>query len=280
MTAIDRFAIPGDLASRRQWVVWRLEQRDGKPTKVPYRARVSRNRASSTDPATWATFEAAVGVVESGKADGLGFVFSEVDPFTGVDLDGCRDPESGDLNPVAAAIVDELNSYSEISPSQTGVHVIVRGQLRGSRNRRGPVEIYDAGRYFCMTGRRLEGMPHSPMPRQRELDALVARLFPPPAASADPVSAARSVPADDRELLERAFSAKNGGEVERLFRGDTSGYGSHSEADLALVAHLAYWTSDDPARIDALFRQSGLYREKWERPDYRERTIGKALGRG
>jgi primase-polymerase (primpol)-like protein len=115
------------------------------------------------------------------------------------------------------------------------------------------------------------------MPRQRELDQLRARLFPPAAPSSN--GAAAPVIADDRELLERAFQARNGAAVERLWHGDTNGYDSHSEADLALLAHLAYWTGRDPARMDSLFRSSALMRKKWERADYRERTLAKALER-
>jgi primase-polymerase (primpol)-like protein len=114
------------------------------------------------------------------------------------------------------------------------------------------------------------------MPRQRELDELRARLFPPPVSPSRPPGP-RAVLQSDQDLLKRVFAAKNGAQVERLFNGDTTGYGSHSEADLALVAHLAFWTDADPDRIDRLFRSSGLMREKWERADYRVRTIAKAL---
>jgi putative DNA primase/helicase len=275
VNAADRFAIPSDLRERRQWLVWRHEKRGGKPTKVPYKVSAPSVRASTTDARTWGVLEHAVVAVERGKADGIGFVFSPDDPFVGVDLDGCRNT-SGELKSVAAAIVDELDSYSEWSPSGRGVHVILRGRLEGGRCRRGPVEIYDRGRYFSMTGERLPGVPHSPMPRQRELDELRARLFPPPAPRPE-TAGPRAVPEDDRELLERAFAAKNGTAVERLWNGNTAGYNSASEADLALVAHLAFWTNGDPLRIDALFRASGLFRDKWERRDYRERTIAKAL---
>jgi primase-polymerase (primpol)-like protein len=272
---VNRYAIPSDLRARHQWVVWRREQREGKETKVPYRARAPELKASSTDAHTWAPFEKAIAVLERGTADGIGFVFAEDDPFFGVDLDRCRD-ETGELNPAAAAIVDELDSYAEASPSGRGVHVIARGRLEGGRCRRGPVELYDRGRYFTITGSRLAGVPHSPMPRQRELDALRARLFPPPVWPSRPPGP-RAVPESDQALLSRVFAAKNGPDVERLFHGDTRGYDSHSEADLALVSHLAFWTDGDPDRIDALFRASGLMREKWERVDYRARTIEKAL---
>ena len=71
------------------------------------------------------------------------------------------------------------------------------------------------------------------------------------------------------EVIRKALSASNGERFSRLWYGDTSGYGSHSEADLALCGMLAFWTGGDAARIDTLFRQSGLYREKWDRKDYR-----------
>ena len=81
----------------------------------------------------------------------------------------------------------------------------------------------------------------------------------------------------DQELLEKMFNSRRGFEIERLFRGDWSGYRSQSEADLALVSHLMFWTQRDEARVDNLFRQSGLKCPKWDREDYRERTMGMAM---
>jgi primase-polymerase (primpol)-like protein len=275
---VDRFAVPADLRGRRQWVAWRLEHRDGRDTKVPYRPADPRVRASTTDAGTWGAFEQAADAVMRGKADGVGFVFDAADPFTGVDLDGCR-TDGGELNAKAAEIVALLDSYTEWSPSGRGAHVIVRGRIDGSRCRRGPVEMYSAGRYFTVTGDRLPGVPHAPMPRQPQLDELHRRLFPPPPQPAAP-RVGKVFLSDDGELLDRMFRARNGGDVERLFRGDASGYSSRSEADLALVAHLAFWTGGDAARIDSLFRASGLMRDKWERADYRDRTIAKAVNGG
>jgi putative DNA primase/helicase len=276
VNAAARSAIPAELQKRRQWVVWRREERDDRPTKVPYRAGAPRVRASSTDARTWGTFEQALHALENRDADGVGFVFDAGDPFCGIDLDGCREP-GGVWNANAQAIVDRLDSYTEMSPSGDGLHVIVRARLDGGRCRRGPVEMYGQGRYFTITGVRVDGVPHAPMPRQRELDELRARLFPPPVDPRAGSRGPRDVPQSDRGLLERAFAASNGVAFERLFNGNTGGYGSHSEADLALCAHLAYWTGGDPDRIDQLFRTSSLMRDKWERIDYRERTIAKAL---
>lgn len=161
MSAFD--AIPAELREREQWVCWRAEVRDAKPTKIPYRAD-GKDRASSTDPSTWSTFEAALAAAE--RFDGLGFVFSADDPFAGVDLDRCRRdlPGLGGplLEPWAASLVLLLDSYAEWSPSGQGVHVIVRGAppwLTQRGRRRGPVEAYENGRFFTMTGEHLVGTP-------------------------------------------------------------------------------------------------------------------------
>jgi primase-polymerase (primpol)-like protein len=142
--------LPEELRQRRQWVVWKLEERDGKPTKVPYIAGGS-GKASSTDSLTWRSFEEAVQALETGRYNGIGFVFSSGDPFAGVDLDDCRDPETGELEEWAAKIVEAFGSYAEVSQSGTGVHIIVMG--KAPNKKRGKVEAYSSERYFTMTGR-------------------------------------------------------------------------------------------------------------------------------
>ncbi|MEJ7790784.1 MAG: hypothetical protein WKF65_02290 [Gaiellaceae bacterium] len=273
-------AVPVELRTLSRWVVWRLEERDGKATKVPYRADDPAARASSTDPNTWGPFETAVAVVEAGRADGLGFVLG--DGIVGVDLDDILD-EAGEIRadfPVEriGSWLVALNGYVEVSPSRRGLHVIGTGALPDwSRNRKGPVEVYAASRYLTITAQPFEGLG-----RFGELQHLpqfleAAGLRKPELLNG---TAVQAVPVDlgDRELLDKAMSARNGAKFERLWNGDTAGHGGDdSVADLALCSLLAYWTGRDPDRIDSMFRSSGLYREKWERQDYRERTIGKAI---
>jgi primase-polymerase (primpol)-like protein len=274
--------VPAQLRHRRQWVCWRYEARGGKTTKVPYQAHAPARRASTTDPTTWASLEQTAAAAQVDRADGVGYVFAADDPFTGIDLDECFDPETGSLVPAVGLLVLSLDSYTEQSPSGKGLHVIVRARLEGGRCRRGPIEIYDRGRYFAMTGERVVGLPVEAMPRQAELDGLRGRLFPPAAEPRRSVSPPSVLGLDDEELLRRAFAARNGGQVERLWNGVWAGYGSRSEADLALVSHLAFWTGGDPERIDRLFRRSGLYREKWDarrgETTYGAETIARALG--
>jgi putative DNA primase/helicase len=269
-------SIPVDLREHPQWVVWRREERDGKTTKVPYCAAEPRRRASATDPATWATFEQAA---ECPDVAGIGYVFAPDDPFTGVDLDDCFVGDA--LHPAAEEIVEQLDSYTERSPSGTGVHIIVRAELKGSKNRTSKTpwgaefETYDRGRYFCITGD--IGKRDSVEPRQAELDAVVARMLPVTTEVRRPARQDGLVlDLGDEDLLERARKARNGPAFEALYGGQHD-YGSGSEADFALCGHLAFWTGGDPDQIDRLFRGSGLYREKWERDDYRQRTIDNAI---
>src|SRR5918997_102986 len=122
--------IPDELKVRPQWVVWKAVWRSEgeKIDKVPYSAD-SRRKASSTDLLTWSTFENACETLESGEYSGLGFVFSSGDPYTGIDLDGCVGPQTGEILPWAKKVIAYLDSYTELSPTGTGVHIIVRGEV-------------------------------------------------------------------------------------------------------------------------------------------------------
>lgn len=265
-----------ELSARAQWVVWRREPRDGKPTKVPYNARTGA-LASSTDRATWSTYEEARG--RAWQFDGVGYVLSADDPYVGIDLDHCRDAASGELAEWARIIVDSLASYTEVSPSNEGLRVFVRAALPPHGRRKGALEMYAQARFLTITGAHLVGTPTTIEERQHAIDVLHARTF----GKSSPTTRRAGAPRapndlDDGRLLEVAFSARNGDDVRALWNGDWSGrYTSPSEADLALCSYLAFYAGPDEARIDSLFRQSGLYREKWDREDYRRRTIDRVL---
>lgn len=262
------------LKELEQWIVWRLEERSGKPTKVPY-SPVTDGRASCSDSSTWSSWAEAKARLKAFDYEGLGFVFSSDDPFCGIDLDKCVDPETGEIEPWASAIVDELSSYTELSPSGTGLHIIVRAELPPGRRRKGSVEVYDRGRFFTVTGERIG--ERNVEERQNALEALHVRLFPPAPKAEKPRREADEHELSDEEIVRLGSGAANGAKFTSLWFGDLSAFDSASEADLALVNMLVFWTGPDPDRIDALFRQSGLMREKWERADYRRRTIETAL---
>jgi putative DNA primase/helicase len=270
--------LPDELRRQHRWVCWRHETRDGKPTKVPYQPYHDA-RASATKFNTWTTFEIACRHVK--KYEGLGFMFVSKDGFVGIDLDHCV--ENGDLLPWAKEIVTDLDSYTEYSPSGTGVHIFVKGTLpEGRRRRKDGVEMYSEGRYFTVTGNRVPGTPDTIAERTEELARLYTHLFGTPKLPqpAKPVTQG-AFSLDDAALLDRARSAANGAKFSALFdQGDTSAYdGDESRADLALCGLLLFWTQGDAARTERLFSQSALgQRDKWrERADYRERTIRNAL---
>jgi putative DNA primase/helicase len=269
--------LPVEIRESTCAVVWRLETRDGRPTKVPYQPRRPRQRAAVDDPATWGTFAEALAVVAAGQAAGPGIVLG--DGLVGVDLDHCRDFATGNVDAEARAIVAALDSYTEASPSGTGLHILARGTLPPGRRRRGHVELYDAARYFTVTGEHVAGTPTVLHERTAVLHALHRRLF--PAAPPRPAPRIAAVDADDADIIERAHAARNGARFAALWRGDWSAYPSQSEGDLALCNVLARWTDGDAARVDRLFRQSGLMRAKWDTrrgsETYGARTVATAV---
>jgi len=269
--------IPDALKGLNQWVVWSYRLTDGKFKKPPLNPRTMRD-ASTNDPHTWSDFAAALAVYEDGKADGIGVVMRAGSGVVGIDLDRCIAPD-GTVEPNALRITEMINSYTELSPSGTGLHVFALAELPVAR-RSGPVELYGTSQYLTVTGSVFEDH-HLMRAAQAEVEKLHAAITPPPVSTPSPrtpPAPAREYPRRlDREIIERASSSRSGAKFRALWNGDTSGYQSGSEADAALCCMLLYWTDGDRDRADALFRQSGLMRPKWERPDYRERTFNAAL---
>ena len=142
--------IPEQLKARPQWVAWKAV--GDKPDKVPHSARTGR-KASSTDLLTWCTFQETLEAYESGKYAGVGFVFSSADPYTGIDLDNCVD-ENDEIALWALEIVRHFDSYTELSATGTGLHIIVRGDA--PNRRKGNVEVYSSKRFFTVTGHAIE----------------------------------------------------------------------------------------------------------------------------
>jgi len=284
-TPLHPESIPVELKTRDRWLLWKLEQRAGKPTKTPYQA--DGRLAKVNDPATWTSFDTALAAYYRGGFSGLGVVLTDDDDLVGIDLDKCFDPDTGELDPEVARIVAELPTYCERSPSGRGLRLFGFGSLPQGGRRKGKFEFYETGRYLTVTGHRFNG--HSAIAEiTPELATVHARIFGTGKADSKPVDS-KPGPVDppdldDAALLDKARRARNGGDFERLWAGDASGHGGdESAADLALCNLLAFWTGGDPARIDRLFRQSGLMRPKWDKVHhsdgrtYGQATIGKAL---
>lgn len=179
--------VPPELAGEPIWVLWRYERSKSRSGwgKVPYQAS-KRARARANDPRTWATFDDAVAALETGW--GLGFMFRADDDLMGVDLDDAFASDTGEPRSWAVEILDQLDSYAEVSPSGTGIHVLVRarlGHLTGRR--RGCVEMYDSGRYFTFTGRLIDPTkPTAIGARQVQVDRVHARHIVKTPLSLDP----------------------------------------------------------------------------------------------
>jgi hypothetical protein len=275
---ITASAIPEEIQRLPQWVGWKTENRPGKdgemkPTKVLVSPNPPYNYGKSNDAGTWGTFADALKAAEMLPGiDGIGFVFNG-DGIIGVDFDHVRDKDTGQIDPEAWDEIKALNSYTEVSPSGTGFHVLCRGKIPGDRRRKGLREIYESKRYFTVTGDHVDGTPHTINDAQAAIDELCKKWFaenprPPPSVPVDDTEpeyrewASGSVPLDDDEIVTLATEAGNGMKFLSLFRGDTSGYSSQSEADSALCSLLAFYTKD-PRQIDRIFRKSYLMRGKW-----------------
>jgi putative DNA primase/helicase len=282
-------AIPAELRSVRAWICWKLSWRDGKWVKEPVNPYTG-GLAATDDPQTWSDFDTAVRRWRAWGLAGIGLC--RTGDYVFVDLDGVLDT-NGNLLPLpwARKTLDALSgkAYIDKSVSGTGIHAVVRGTLPPGRRQFDEPDhthvgfaFYDANRYFTFTGCELpQSGPICDL--TEELTQLHSELFPPKPASLNGSNGnghhtTRPISLGDADLLERAFHAANGDKFKQLWSGDTRSYASQSEADQALCNHLAFWTGKDASRIDALFRQSGLYRkDKWERQDYRERTIAAAI---
>lgn len=282
---IQTGSIPGTMSGLWQWVGYMLLQVPGKdkPDKVPINPHTCRG-ASSKNPGTWGSIDEARAVIGqtgsckrngetvSGAISGIGFMFAAGGGIVGVDLDHCI--ENGQLNPWASDWLERFNSYTEISPSGTGVHFFCLGHLPGRGIKRKAGEMYDQARFFTCTGDSYG--PVRPLrDAQDAINALYAELTAGDTAADDTptVSCRKPVQLTDDELLGKALAdekrsrfpdGREGATFAELFSGDKSRYGSASEADQALVNKLAFWTNGDPERIDRLFRQSELYRAKWD----------------
>jgi putative DNA primase/helicase len=253
--------IPDELKALPRWVVWKPEPVKDKTdewTKVPYNAKRPSSKASTTASATWAGFEIAHSAYQNGShVAGVGFV-ADGKGIVGIDLDKCRDAQTGNLSTEAQILISRFQSYAEISPSGSGIRIFCKGTLKAGARRNGQVEVYDSGRYFTVTGQQVVGTSPDLHERQAELDALVDQLGQNASTPTLPVTlpvVAQPLTPDDAQMIE---SARSDPAFDRLWSGDTGDYDhDDSRADLALCGRLARLLDHDVARIDSAFRRSG-----------------------
>jgi primase-polymerase (primpol)-like protein len=302
VSALERLAViqpravidaPEPLRALRQWVCWRHEMRDGKPTKVPHNA-LARIRASVGQPPTWQTFEAVHNAQQRGEYDGVGFVFSDADPYAGIDLDNCFTPE-GTLRSWAVPVVElaeSLDAYMERTPSGNGLHIIGRASWSGSgRNVRikggdkEGVEWYCRDKFFTVTGEQFGASGDVDADVQPVINML-AEMFP-SVQQAVAVPVGDWVPDTEADELAAQFRQQTKAypllwDDEKLARIDTDTgevlpYPGASEARQGLLAGIALWLEDKVTaeRVQAIALRSPYIkaemaarsgsREKWPR---------------
>jgi hypothetical protein len=283
----DTLPAIAELQAIDQWLSWCWEKVKGKDTKVPYVAN-NGSHASVIDPATWVAYPKANAAFKKLKRNGLGFVVTADDPYCGIDLDHCRDKVTGVIEPRAMEIVKALDSYTEVTPSGEGLRVWIKGRKTGTDCTKSmgdngqKIEIYDQKRYFTVTGNHLPGTPDTINERQEELAVLEQEIWSPQ------TTAPQTVPTTSPTAQVTAGPSLSASAIIQLLKkspksvalmdGDMSEYNNdHSRADEALCCMVARYTHD-PQVIDQVFRQSKLAeRGKWNRADYRDRTISKAV---
>lgn len=247
--------IPLELREYNQWVCWRYENAGGRKTKVPYcPSPHNPAHASVHNPNTWGSFNDAVQAANSPTMDGIGFVLTENDPFTGIDIDDkLENPASEQEKAVHQRILQQFDSYTERSVGGRGYHIIIRGKIVGGRDR-GHVGVYSTARYLTFSG---DVVRNAPIAEYQELLTLLAAQMPDPgyAGELDEVEGHLT----DVELHEMALRAANGDKYAQLTRGEWKemGYPSASEADLALVSIYAYYTRDNE-QVRRMFRYTIL----------------------
>lgn len=278
---------PNELKELNNWCVWKSVKRGGKFTKLPINVSTG-ELAKSNDPSTWSSYEDAQQVLNDKDADGLGFFFEP--PYIGIDIDDIPDEleryKKGNIEKnIVFEMYELLKTYAEISPSGNGIHLILKGTIPGDQRRRKNVEMYSEGRFFTMTGNTLNKYHEINQPSENALDLIYRKYI-----RSRTITQLRNHEhgiehnLSDSEVVSRAINSQQGGKFKDLLNGNFlhyPEYPSQSEADIAFVNMLAFWTARDYQQIDRIYRQSGLMRQKWDdkrgKTSYGAGLINKAI---
>ena len=259
----NRENIPQVIKDLPVWVGFKFTPQKGKKDKkIPVNVATGKN-ARCNDPKTWRSFNEVI--TQSEQLDAIGFAITS--PYIGIDIDGCV--KDGVISPFAQKIISDLDSYTEYSPSRTGVHIICKGTLPKDRKFSSfNVEMYSGNRFFTVTGDVVDGCGSEIKERSGKLKSLYEYL-----ESLD------SVKKQIKTVLNRIKKSKDADGFFKLYEGNwQSDYPSQSEADLALCNKLAFWTGKDASLMDEIFRASGLMRSKWDEKHFSDgKTYGESV---
>ena len=277
--------IPVEMKERNQWVCWKYILVNDRKTKIPITPNTGR-KARANDASTWGTYEDAVEM--SKYYDGIGFVFSKEDDFVGIDIDHCID-SNGAVKEFAANVIRAADSYTEISPSGTGIHIIGKGKLPGnfSGKRTLEIEVYQSMRFFTMTRKPFDESHTEIKDVQPLLDFLFKEVFKEEDKETTQKKAGYKVDFDaeaanssDYDFLENVlFRQKDGDLLRSLFNGENPKFGGdRNRNDLFFCNKINWANGNDLAQTDRIFRSSGRMRPKWDEKHYSNGdTYGQAL---
>lgn len=274
--------IPVETKQYPHWVLWRWMLEFEKQSclfewrKIPFQPNNADRRAAPNRPNEWSEFQAAYDVYNSDRNKWAGLWFSLGSLFVGLDIDDFVSLSEEDR---ARAVTDlkTLNTYTEVSPSATGVHALAKGHLlAGFRNRNAQLnyEIYKDGRFFSFTGRVISNTRQIEE-RQAEIYSLHSQRFPAKPVYS-PIDGKSSYLSDD-QVIDKLRNARNADKFKKLWSGDYCDFGGDkSSADFAFCRMVGFYTQS-PTQIERIVTKSGLMRDKWDRADYAQRTIDRAL---
>ena len=275
--------IPDELKQLNNWCVWKFEKRNGKRTKIPFNAETG-EFAKSNDKSTWSSYETAV---NAKGVDGIGFFFEP--PYLGIDIDDIDDDlhrfKQGDkLDNIVSEFNEAFKSYTEVSPSGNGLHIIVKGKIPGSRRRKGNIEMYDSGRFFTMTGKNIGKYKDVTEVSEQVFKTIYNKYLPDNTIKYPTTNNYQQNihNLSEIDVINEIYKSKQAKLFDDLMKGNYEPYyTSHSEADMALANILAFWCAKDYSQMDSIFRQSNLYRDKWDEKrknsTYGEQTLFKAI---
>ncbi len=266
-----------ELKNTKQWICHL--------NKVP-KSPLYNGNASPTDSKTWGTYEQAVKACKEYNYSGIGFVFTAETDFCGIDIDHCIN-ENGEIHKNALDILSTMDSYAEISPSGTGIHILYKGKIHDEWKKKKTnaldkgihLEMYQKDRYFTVTEERLNNL--DVMERERHAE-LIYQAYMADEEKKPVENKPKMLTLTDRDIIDKAMNSASGMKFARLFNGDTSDYDNDdSRADLAFCSMLAFWCNKDISMMDRIFRQSKLMRSKWDekhgRDTYGNITMEKAV---
>lgn len=278
--------IPLELKNQPNWVVWKwLLDNDGNEIvwkKIPFQPHNPEKQAAATRENEWANFEDAYRVYLQGDWAGIWFSLNKL--YVGIDFDHVIDTNTDRINIIREAI-QKLNSFTEVSPSGTGLHCLVKGILVqgfGNKNKDNDFEIYKDARFLSVTGHILPySTTHTIEERQDEINWFHTTYFKQKPVF-KPIESNGKASFTDNQIFDKLCNSRQSDKFRKLWNGDysdfqdTTGKPDESSADHAFCCMIAFYSSD-PAQIMSMVKKSGLMRDKWERQDYASRTINHAM---